>query len=76
MNARIYNTSGSDKNIPDNPKPDTLKQEPLPEGHVVLPSSGQVDVGYQQAPTLPPEDKKIHSRRPLPLVPERSPKDP
>jgi hypothetical protein len=39
-------------------------------GEFKLPSPGEVIVQHDDLPPKPPEDKKIHRRRPLPLVPE------
>lgn len=39
---------------------------------VRLKPGGQVQVTPTEKPTEPPADKKIHPRRPLPLIPEKS----
>ena len=44
-------------------------------GQVHLKPAGQALVKPQENPVEPPVDKQIHSRRPLPLVPE-GPDDP
>lgn len=44
-------------------------------GEFNLPLSGEVVVQHDDLPEKPPDDKKIHPRRPLPLVPDASEKD-
>ena len=39
-------------------------------GEVHLKPAGEAHVKPQDTPVEPPADKRIHSRRPLPLVPE------
>jgi hypothetical protein len=46
------------------------------KGEFKLPSPGEVIVKHDDLPPKPPEDKKIHRRRPLPLVPEAPGDDP
>ncbi len=43
-------------------------------GEFTLESSGEVVVTHQPAPPKGPADKRIHPRRPLPLVPNARPK--
>lgn len=38
---------------------------------IPLKSPGEVVVKPEEKPPKPPKDKKIHRRRPLPLVPEK-----
>lgn len=40
-----------------------------PPADVPLPSAGEVVLFPEEAPPKPPEDKRIHPRRPMPLVP-------
>jgi hypothetical protein len=42
---------------------------------VQLKPVGQVQLTPTEKPTEPPEDKRIHPRRPLPLIPEKSTND-
>jgi hypothetical protein len=42
----------------------------LPGGQVHLKPAGEARVTPLEAPDEPPADKRIHPRRPLPLVPE------
>ncbi len=39
-------------------------------GECVLQSPGEAVVKHEDLPAKPPKDKKIHRRRPLPLVPD------
>jgi hypothetical protein len=41
-----------------------------------LKSSGQITVRIEQKPAQAPKGRRIHPRRPLPLVPEAAPKGP
>jgi hypothetical protein len=54
-----------------NPKAPT--SQPLRE--TPLDPAGEVEVIYRDLPPRPPEDKKIHQRRPLPRVPEAPAED-
>jgi hypothetical protein len=45
-------------------------------GEFELPSPGEVVAPHEDLPAKPPEDKKIHRRRPLPLVPEAPAENP
>ena len=47
----------------------------LRPGEVRLSSAGEAVLTYKEAPAKPPEDKRIHPRRPLPLVPEAPAED-
>jgi hypothetical protein len=42
----------------------------LPPGQIHLKPAGEAFVKPLEAPDEPPADKRIHPRRPLPLVPE------
>lgn len=42
---------------------------------VPLKSIGEVQLTPTEKPSEPPEDKRIHPRRPLPLIPEKSTND-
>jgi hypothetical protein len=42
---------------------------------VTLKSSGEVVLIPKESLSKPPEDKHIHPRRPLPLIPESPPED-
>ena len=47
------------------------QEKPTPQGRDVGASSvGDVQIRYQKRPTRAPEGKRIHARRPLPLVRE------
>jgi len=46
------------------------------QDNTALKPAGEFEVAYQEAPPMPPEDKKIHKRRPLPQVPEAPAEDP
>ena len=46
-----------------------------PLGETALEPAGEVEVVYQEVPPAPPEDKKIHPRRPLPKTPEAPTED-
>lgn len=48
----------------------TPGQLPLSSEAITLRPSGEVQVRYDQSPIRPPEGKRIHPRRPLPLVGE------
>jgi hypothetical protein len=41
-------------------------------GEIALPMSDEVVLKHEDAPPKGPPDKRIHGRRPLPLVPEKS----
>lgn len=41
-----------------------------PLRETVLEPAGEVEVVYRDVPSVPPEGKKIHRRRPLPLTPD------
>ncbi len=73
MNGTPLDASQADETKSNNAKPDKPYQEPKSDESVVLPSGGEVNVGYNESPSSPGEDKKIHSRRPLPVVPDRPP---
>jgi hypothetical protein len=75
MNASPLHASQTDGKVSDKAKPDKPDQKPQSDEPTALPSSGEVRVDYKQSPSSPAEDKKIHSRRPLPVVPDRSPND-
>jgi hypothetical protein len=45
---------------------------PAPNSEILLDSHGEVVVKHEDLPAKPPADKKIHPRRPLPLVPDKS----
>jgi hypothetical protein len=45
---------------------------PAPNPNILLNSHGEVVVKHQDLPAKPPGDKKIHPRRPLPVVPDKS----
>jgi len=51
------------------------KETPRPE-ELELKPSGQVTVRIEQTPAPAPKGRRIHPRRPLPLVPEAAPKVP
>lgn len=46
-----------------------------PLRETALEPAGEVEVVYKEVPPMPPEDKKIHQRRPLPQVPEAPAED-
>lgn len=75
MNARLLQASQRDREGTEKGKPDEQDQESQSDAPIVLPSGGEVTVEHKKNPTSPTEDKKIHPRRPLPVIPERSPKD-
>jgi hypothetical protein len=50
------------------------KKETPPTEGFELKSSGQVTVRIEQKPVPAPKGRRIHPRRPLPLVPEAAPK--
>lgn len=75
MNASVFCAPESPGAASVQAETDTPNQEPQRDEGVVLPSGGRVNVDYKQTPSAPVEDKKIHSRRPLPIVPERSTDD-
>jgi hypothetical protein len=55
------------------PKPETesaKRQKKRPVGESTLKSSGEVVLRYEKTAAKAPEGKRIHSRRPLPLVPD------
>lgn len=49
--------------------------EELPEGEVELKRTGETTVKPRQEAEPAPPDKKIHPRRPVPLVPEKPQQD-
>ena len=51
------------------PKPETGTTAPAERA---LPVSDEVVLKHEGAPPKGPPDKRIHGRRPLPLVPEKS----
>ena len=51
------------------PEPETGTTTP---GKIVLPLSDEVVLKHEDAPPKGPPDKRIHGRRPMPLVPEKS----
>jgi hypothetical protein len=75
MNGTPFNASQTDGTKSNNTKPDKSDQDPQSDEPVVLPSGGEVNVGYKERPSSPSEDKKIHPRRPLPVVPDRPPNE-
>ena len=44
-------------------------------GETALPQSDEVVLKHEDAPPKGPPDKRIHERRPLPLVPEKPPEE-
>lgn len=50
------------------PKPETETAAP---GEITLPVSDEVVLKHEDAPPKGLADKRIHGRRPLPLVPEK-----
>lgn len=58
----------SQKSKPKEPK--TTGKVPAGDKRASLTSLGEVQVKYEPAPAKAPEGKKIHPRRPLPLVRE------
>ena len=42
-------------------------------GKLDLPKVGEVVIKHEDLPTKAPDDKRIHPRRPLPPVPDKSP---
>ena len=60
---------GGKQNSQEKDKPATI---PARLGECRLEASGEVVVARKKAPPRPPEKKKIHPRRPMPLVPESS----
>jgi hypothetical protein len=59
-------------------RPDQADEAPsLPgaAGQGRVPLTGEAQTGYEDAPPAPPEEKRIHPRRPLPPVPEGSARD-
>lgn len=60
-------------------KPEARKKQKArnspPLRETALEPAGEVEVIYQDVPPRPPEDKKIHQRRPLPQVPEAPAED-
>jgi hypothetical protein len=53
------------------------KREPADSsssGKSRLPPSGEVVVTHKEEAAKPPEDKHIHPRRPLPLIPQAPPR--
>jgi hypothetical protein len=60
---------GGKQNSQEKDKPATI---PARLGESRLEPSGEVVVARKKAPSRPPENKKIHPRRPMPLVPESS----
>lgn len=75
MIANLAQAPQEDRKVFDNGQPDRQDQESQPDEPIVLPCSGEVTVEHKEQPSSPAEDKKIHPRRPLPVVPERSPKE-
>lgn len=75
MNGNARSASQTDETKSDKTKPEKPDQRPLSDEPISLPSGGEVNVEYKQRPSSPAEDKKIHSRRPLPVTPDRSPGD-
>jgi hypothetical protein len=73
MNGTPFKASQADETKSNSTKADKPYQEPQSDQPVVLPAGGEVNVGYKESPSTPAEDKKIHSRRPLPIVPDRPP---
>jgi hypothetical protein len=69
MDNNPFNASQTDGTKSDKSKPDKKTQSDEP---IMLPSGGEVRVGYSQSPRSPAEDKNIHSRRPLPVVLEHT----
>ena len=47
------------------------REQELQPGEVRLTPAGKGKVRHEERPPSPPADKKIHSRRPLPPVPEK-----
>lgn len=60
-------------------KPEARKKQKArnsqPLREAPLDPAGEVEVIYRDLPPRPPEDKKIHKRRPLPRVPEAPAED-
>jgi hypothetical protein len=56
--------------------PDSNKANPPNHGtkDISLPPSGEAMLPYQEQPPKGKPDKRIHPRRPLPLVPDAPPK--
>jgi hypothetical protein len=54
--------------MPD-PKNPTQQDQPTAKPTRLKPS-GMTTLRYQEVPSPPAEDKQIHRRRPLPLIPE------
>ena len=53
------------------PQDEAQPGEELPEGEVELKRASVVTVKHRQDADPTPPDKKIHPRRPLPIVPEK-----
>ena len=51
------------------------RKSPRPRD-ITLRSAGEVMITYTDAPAKPAEDKRIHPRRPMPLVPEAPTENP
>jgi hypothetical protein len=58
------------QNQPKKPQPGTTESK-----EISLPLSDEVILRHEEVPPKVPEDKRIHRRRPLPLVPEEAPKE-
>jgi hypothetical protein len=58
--------------MPNDPKESSSSRASGNTGEVVLHSPGEVNVKLEDLPAKPVDDKKIHPRRPLPLVPQKS----
>jgi len=56
--------------MPDRQKEDKPRKSVTSIGEVVLRSPGEVTVQHDDLPTKVADNKNIHLRRPLPLVPE------
>jgi hypothetical protein len=58
------------QNQPKKPEPGTTESK-----EISLPLSDEVVLRHEEVPPKVPEDKRIHRRRPLPLVPEEARKE-
>ncbi len=62
------------RDTPSRKKPRKRPTQPSPStGEFTLTSPGEFVVTHKGKPAKPPEGKRIHPRRPLPLVPQARP---